>query len=210
MSMATQSQRTQVDLSEDQRDCYQEIANIAMGQAASLLARLLDVFIELPIPKVNLIEITDLHMALQSVDNNEAASAVCQGFAGGGITGEALIIFNDSGFDDIASLMRYTGEQSEAMHVELLMDISNILIGAFLKSLAEQMDVRFSQDHPTVLGQHKPIRDLLRPAEQSWKSTLAIEITYAIEHHNVHCDLLLLFTEESIPLLNKKIAYMLD
>ena len=197
-------------LSEDQRDCYQEIANIAMGQAADLLARLLGVFIKLPIPKVNLFEITDLHMALQSVDQNEAASAVCQGFAGGGIAGESMIIFNDSGFDDIASLMRYTGEQSEAMHVELLMDISNILIGAFLKSLAEQLDIRFSQDHPTVLGQHKPIRDLLKPTDQAWKNTLAIEITYAIEHHNVHCDLLVLFTEESIPVMNKKIAHMLD
>ncbi|MCH8550593.1 MAG: histidine kinase [Natronospirillum sp.] len=197
-------------LSDIQRDCYQEIANVAMGQAADLLARLLNVFVELPIPQVNLFEITDLHMALQSLDQEEAASAVCQGFAGDGITGEALIIFNDSNFDDIARLMNYTGEHSEAMHVELLMDVANILIGAFLKGLAEQLDLAFSQGHPAVLGQHKPIRDLLRPTHQSWHQTLAIEIIYALENHPVNCDLLLLFTEDSIEVMNKKIAYLLE
>lgn len=197
-------------LDEESRDCLQEVANIAMGQAGDLLARLLGVFIKLPIPKVNLFDISDLHMALESLDQEEASSAVCQGFAGGGISGEALIIFNDSSFEDIASLMSYTGEQSEAMHVELLMDISNILIGAFLKSLSKQLEVGFSQDHPTVLGQHKPIPDLIKPASQSWESTLAIEISYAIENHNVNCDLLLLYTEESLPVLKQKIAYMLD
>lgn len=181
-----------------------------MGQAADLLARLLKVFIELPIPRVNLFEIADLHMALQALDQEEASSAVCQGFAGSGVTGEALIIFNDSSFEDIAGLMNYTGEHTEAMHIELLMDVANILIGAFLKSLAEQMEVSFSQGHPTVLGQHKPIRDLLKPVDQSWKRTLAIEITYAIEKHPVNCDLLILFTEESITTLNQKIAYLMD
>lgn len=197
-------------LTDIQRDCYQEIANVAMGQAADLLARLLDVFVKLPIPQVNLFEITDLHMALQSLDQDQAASAVCQGFAGDGITGEALIIFNDSSFEDIARLMSYTGEETEAMHVELLMDVANILIGAFMKGLAEQLDLNFSQGHPTVLGQHKPIRDLLRPASQSWHQTLAIEITYKLENHPVNCDLLLLFTEESIDVMNRKIAYLLD
>ena len=41
-------------LDPDLRDSYQEIANVAMGRAGDLLARLLDVFVELPIPNVNL------------------------------------------------------------------------------------------------------------------------------------------------------------
>ncbi|TGG95528.1 hypothetical protein E4656_03680 [Natronospirillum operosum] len=198
------------ELTEEQRDCYQEIANIAMGQAAALLSRLLGVFIKLPIPRVNLFELADLNMALQSLDHDEAASAVCQGFAGDGITGEALIIFNDSNFEDIAQLMNYSGEQSEAMHVELLMDVANILIGAFLKGLANQMDLTFSHGHPMVLGQHKLVRDLLQPSRQPWQQTLAIEITYSLEDHPVNCDLLLLFTEDSIRIMNQKVAYLLD
>ena len=44
-----------ISLSEDERDCYQEITNVAMGQAADRLARLLDVYVVLPIPNVNVI-----------------------------------------------------------------------------------------------------------------------------------------------------------
>jgi CheY-like chemotaxis protein len=41
--------KSDVSLSADMRDCCQEIANVAMGRAGDLLARLLNVFVELPI-----------------------------------------------------------------------------------------------------------------------------------------------------------------
>ena len=43
-------------LNEELRDVYQEVTNVAMGQAADSLARLLDVFVVLPIPNVNILE----------------------------------------------------------------------------------------------------------------------------------------------------------
>ena len=55
----------EITLSADMRDCYQEIANVAMGRAGDLLARLLNVFVELPIPNVNFIEVSELRMALK-------------------------------------------------------------------------------------------------------------------------------------------------
>ena len=85
-------------LKPDLRDCYQEIANVAMGRAGDLLARLLDVFVLLPIPNVNLIEVSELSMALTSVATNDTTSGICQGFIGAGVSGEALLILNDSSF----------------------------------------------------------------------------------------------------------------
>ena len=114
------------------RDVYQEITNVAMGQAGSLLARLLDVFVELPIPNVNVLEVNELSMALQSIDDNDTTSGVCQGFIGGGVSGEALLLLNDSSFKEIASLMKYEGEVNQHVELELLMDIGNILIGSLL------------------------------------------------------------------------------
>ena len=85
-------------INEEQRDCYQEITNVAMGQAADRLARLLNVYVILPIPKVNMISASELHMALADTTSNENVSAVCQGFIGQGIAGEALLVFNDASF----------------------------------------------------------------------------------------------------------------
>jgi len=71
-------------LAPDIRDCYQEITNIAMGQAGDHLARILNVFVKLPIPNVNLIEVSELHMMLQDIEDKDTVSGICQGFLGVG------------------------------------------------------------------------------------------------------------------------------
>lgn len=189
------------------RDSYQEISNVSMGQAADLLARLLDAFVVLPIPSVNNIELSELQMALQEVAAQDTVSSVCQGFIGNGICGEALTIFNDSSFKDIAKLMRYEGELDNSVELELLADIASVLSGAFLKAFADQLDIQFSQGHPVVLGQHCNVADLITTANKSWKETLAIEITYTLEKFNVNCDLLILFTEDSVEELNSRVSF---
>jgi len=197
-------------LSSDLRDCYQEISNVAMGRAGDLLARLLDVFVELPIPNVNFIEVSEIRMALKDVEANESTSGICQGFISAGISGEALLILNDSSFKDIASLMNYQYDEDEGTELELLMDLANVLIGACLKGISEQLDIDFSQGHPVVLGQHRRISELIANNASKWKKTLAIEISYSIENYPIKCDLLLLFTEKSMQTLNNKLAYLLD
>ena len=192
------------------RDCIQEIANVAMGQAADLLARLLNVFVKLPIPNVNLLESTELEMALSQTDGNTTYSAVCQGFIGAGICGEALLIFSDSSFEDIAKLLNYKGEINRMIELELLMEVASILVGACTNGIAQQLDTSFSQGHPVVLGQHVKVGNLIKANSKRWKQTLAIEITYEIENYNISCDLLLLFTEDSLDNLNRRLSYLMD
>ena len=192
------------------RDALQEVSNIAMGKAGDLLARLLDVFVLLPIPNVNTLETSELHMALTSVASDSNVSAVCQGFISSGIAGEAIIIFHDSCFSDMAKLLKYQEAVDDHVQIEVMNDISNILIGAFLNGLAEQLDIHFSQGQPNVLGQHCHIDELITDRQSHWQNTLTIEVNYRIENYNIKCDLLLLFTEDSIDTLTNKIGYLLN
>ncbi|MCW8879894.1 MAG: response regulator [Kangiellaceae bacterium] len=189
-------------------DACQEVANVAMGRAGASLAEFLNVFVELPVPRVNHIELSELTMALQFSEHNNTVSSVCQGFIGPGISGEALMIFNDSSFKSIAKLMKYQGEINDHVELELLMDISNILVGACLQGISDQLDVSLSQGHPVVLGQHVMIPQLLQGNKQ-WDKTLSIEINYSIENSGVDCDLLLLFTEDCIEQLKQRISYIM-
>ena len=202
-------QQESMNLTIEARDVYQELANVAMGQAGDLLARMLGGFVILPIPNVNVLEVSELHMALGSASRADTLSAVCQGFIGAGIAGEALILFHDSSFADLAKLMKHSGELNRGVELELLMDMSNVLIGAFLRGFANQLDTPFSQGHPVVLGQHSSIEALISTNQHRWKRTLAIEINYRIRDHKVQCDLLLLFTEDSIQYMNNKILHLL-
>lgn len=199
------SEPHELALTQDQSDCYQELANIAMGQAANNLAKRLNVFVILPIPHVSIVELSDLQMTLMDASSSKNMSAICQGFAGAGICGEALLIFNDICFDDLSQLMISSSKyQLEVQERELLMDMSSLLIGAFLKSFGEQLDLTFNQGHPQVLGQNCPVSELLKPGHEQWKKALSIDILYCIENTNINCDVIILFTEDSVKKLNEK------
>jgi chemotaxis protein CheC len=200
-------------LTEEQRDCLQEITNVAMGQAGDRLARLLDVFVVLSIPHVSVLNPTDIAMTLNSLNqesDQQVVHGVCQGFIGGGVAGEAMLIFNDTDFNDLANLLKYGKALDEHAENELLMDTANVLNGACLRGLAEQLDTHFSFGPPMLLGQHCNLHDLVMGNKMKWKQALVIEINYAIENHKINCDLLLVIAEQSISGLIEKLEYLLD
>lgn len=191
------------------RDALREVSNVAMGRAAALLAKALGVFVQLPLPQVNIFEVSELHMTLTDAMRGEHMSAVCQGFIGDGIAGEALLLFHDSEVADMARLLAWQ-PKDDLETSEMLLDLASILIGACLAGIAEQIDVRFSQGHPLLLGQHASIERLIHLNQRRWKKTLAVEISYSLEAHNIHFDLLLLFTEDSILRLTHKLNYLIN
>lgn len=194
----------------DIRDVYQEVANVAMGRAGDLLAQLLDEFVQLSVPYVNIIETSELTMTLKSLEENTEAKALCQGFIASGVSGEALLVFYNTSFADMAMLMGLAKPKDADTEIEVLNDTGNVLIGAFLSALFEQLDMTFSQAHPMVLDQHKDVTQLINKNSQKWQKTLTMEINYQIENFQVECDLLLLFADDSIPTLNNKLAYLLE
>lgn len=187
-------------------ECYQELANVAMGQAADRLARLLKVFIELPIPRVQLVELCELDMALHQATGDNPVTTICQGFIAPGIAGEALLMFSDSSSQDLAHLLGHEGEITDKIERELMMDIANLLIGAFLNGLGSQLDLSFGQGSPLILGQHCSVPNLQQNGR--WTRTLSIDICYRIEGRDLSCDLLLLFTEDSLPAMNELVRHL--
>lgn len=189
-------------------DTLQEQANVAMGQAGNLLARLLGVFVELAVPKVNTLASSELHMALSAGGTHRKWSGVCQGFVGGSLAGEALLLFSDSSIEDMSALLGYTGEEVEHKDIEVLMDLSGILVGAFLKGLGAQLGLSLRTSHPVVLGTHVQMDDLLYQSRHRPEQMLTIELSFAVEGHDILGNLLLLFTEDSIPRLRQRLDYL--
>ncbi|MCK9801570.1 response regulator [Pseudomonas chlororaphis] len=190
------------------RDAFRETINVSMGYAAALIAKVLDVFVNLPIPHVNILEAGELQMLLSDANRTQQLTAICQGYIGSGIAGEALLMFHDSEVADIARLMEQDSAKYQEM--EVLIDLASVLIGACLSSIAEQLDVVFSVGHPQVLGEHTSIDELIRLNQQRWETTQAVEISYSLEEQNIHFDLLLLFTESSMELLAQKLSYLMN
>ncbi len=196
------------DRSTTWHDVLQEQANIAMGQAGDLLARLLGVFVALSVPRVNMLAASELNMALVAGSSHHKWSGVSQGFVGGGLAGEALLLFSDSSVEDMSTLLGYRDEHTEHKELEVLMDLSGILAGAFLKGLGEQLHLSPRITPPVVLGTHVTMDDLLHHNSHLWEQMLSIEVSFAVEEHEILGNLLLLFTEDSIPRLRETLDYL--
>jgi len=77
---------------EDQTDALQEVANIAMGQAGDSLARILDNFVTLSVPRIRQIAVHELADTVTTmVGDEEEVSAVRQAFYNS-LRGEARAI----------------------------------------------------------------------------------------------------------------------
>ncbi|PYF82410.1 response regulator receiver protein [Marinomonas alcarazii] len=191
-------------------ECLQEISNIAMGRAASVLAEMLNVFIKLPVPTVNILEVSELQMALDYSVKKDSCSAVSQGYVGSGIAFETLLIFSDSSFPDMAKLLGVTDAITRELETELLMDVSSVLVGPFMAAIGKQLNIDFSHSHPILLGQHVKIADLINEKKAMWKRTLAVEIVYEVENYQISCDLIMLFTEDSVPTLENLLSFLVE
>lgn len=195
------------DFDPDFKDWCQELSNIAMGRAADLLARVVEEGVVMSVPKVNAMKRCELDMMLRTTSNNENVVAINQGFIGGGMAGETMIVFDAGDINNLATLMNYEGEIIEKVGQEILIDVANILVGAFLKGFADQLDVNFGQGLPEIYKKD-PEEQLLSDAVK--KNILTIELTYLLGKDEINCDQLVLFTEKATNALQKIIDYAMD
>ncbi len=204
------------EITEDQRDCLQEIVNVAMGQAGESLACLLEVFVQLSVPRIRLIESKDITPELQKMIGSDDAkvSAVRQAFYRSSgrldIQGEALLVFSDTSFHDLAELMAYEEELTLNAEQELLLDVSNILNGACLTGIAEQLESELGYSPPSLIGSNLATDKILSEEQLSWAEALMIEITYRLENRSFNCNLMFLMTGKSIRALLTAIDEFLD
>ena len=100
-------------INEDQRDCLQEIVNVAMGQAGESLACLLEVFVQLGVPRIHLVACDDITPQLTAMIDaqHDKVTAVRQAFYRSkgklDIQGEALLVFSDASLTDLTMYQCY-------------------------------------------------------------------------------------------------------
>ncbi len=189
---------------------YQEVTNVAMGQAADLLARLLKVFIELPIPQVHKISSVQLQQRISETIPPTQISVVGQGFVSAGVSGEALLFVEESDLQGLAKLIGHQSELDPVLQLDLLMEVANILIGACMAGFAEQLDLKFSMGHPAILGRAIDASEVPLKAAEADEQLLMIEIRYGINAHQINCTLLLVFTGDSIDELDERINLLME
>jgi chemotaxis protein CheC len=177
-------------------DALSELVNIGMGQAGDSLARLFNTFIHLSIPRLELVEPARVTSAIAAlVGTPDPVVAVRQAFSSR-IRGEAIAIYPAAGCDALADLVGYSDVSSD----ELLLEISNILVGACVGALASQFSLALSFSPPSILGR-APVPELFETGQLPWNRALIAEVNFRVDERAFCCHLLTFWPDASIDVL---------
>lgn len=183
---------------EEQRDCLQEIINVAMGLASDKLARFLNTFVHLQVPSIALVGAEHLPAEIETRYQDIEAAMVSQGFFGNeGLRGEAIVLYQMENAHKISALLGY--EPGDVSEIEMLTDISSVLTTTFLNGLAEQLDNSMSYSAPRILSsRNRDIAEVLTNTSFHWEHALKVDISYQLIDHSFNCDMVLLIPGEAV------------
>jgi len=200
-------------INEDQRDCLQELTNVAMGAAAESLANFTGTFVNLPIPKIVCIDSAHFIDSLGQIEGYESLSSISQLFKISGLDCYAMIVINDESISDLA---RFTGRSllSEGEETAggavagqvvnddkvktLLHDLCNTINKTCLDRFGEMIEGKLEAEPPKINDLHVPLESIHIDSLSNSEKLLSVEINYHIENQPFNCDLLLLFPEDSL------------
>lgn len=185
-------------LTADQTDALQEVTNIAMGQAGSSLANILGVFVNLSVPRIRVLDAASIGTAISDmVGKDKEITAARQSFHGT-MRGEALVIYDQEGCMDLADLMGYDGQLDASAEREILLDVSNVQVGACLGGIADLLEASLTYSAPSIMAERIPVDRLIDPKKMTWNYALLVEVNFTLEARNFMSHMTFLMPEESI------------
>lgn len=197
------------DLSPNQTDMLQEIVNIAMGQAADSLARVFDCFVRLSVPRIALIEATRIRDSMAAlVKDDTLITAVRQSFCDD-LSGEAIALFRADSFRGLSALMDFPDLEPQS-EKEQLLDISNILVGACLNGIAEQLSANLSFSPPSLIAQNTTARELLTPSSLPWDYALQVEVNFSLENRDFMSHVIIMMPQDAVGSLQHSLEQFLE
>ncbi|AOJ67023.1 chemotaxis protein [Burkholderia ubonensis] len=219
----------------EQRDALQEIANLAMGRAAARLASLLGRFIELSVPRVRVVQASDAGKALREMTGiHDNVTAVRQGFRSD-IKGEALVLCRTANVNRLAALVDHSfgdaasdqrtrdddevdeagdetavalGESSS--QDELVFDVANVLMGACVSSILDELGRTPVFFPPGLLGANVSFDDVFQPTVLAWSVALLLEVNLGLEDDAFRAHFVMLMAEDSIRLMGDALDALLS
>lgn len=188
-------------LTEDQIDALQELVNIGVGRAASMLNQMVDSRIILEIPYIKVLNAADLHQELAKKFNEHCFAAVRQGFSGS-FRGTAELVFPTESASKLVAVL--TGEEQgspdlDAVKIGTLSEIGNILINSVMGSISNVLKQHINYALPMYL--EDTVGNLLSLASVNNSTIILAQTRFLIERLEITGDMLLIFELSSFDAL---------
>ena len=178
-----------------QLDALQELVNVGVGHAASILNEMLGAYIHLQVPCVKVLPANEANLELALQIGDTYVSAMQLKFTGS-LGGTALLIFPlDSAAQLVTMLM---GEETDLPDLDAvkrgtLCEVGNILLNSVMGEISNALSQSLNYSIPFYF--EKKIQDILTASDVMITSTILLAQTHLICHSlQVTGDIILVFT----------------
>ncbi len=192
------------DFSEEEKDILQEVMNIAFGQATSDLAELIDIYVVLNIPKINLVHAEGLPDYIQeTIKDFKTTSVVSQSYWGK-LKGNALLIFPSGAGRELITMFDPESKESASddqlniLENETLIEVGNILIGACIGKLTEMLNDHTAYSPPRVINHDSSESGLFNNIIKPDSSAITMSTVFSFNDRDVNGSLFLINDPETI------------
>ena len=202
--------KSNITLTEDEKDCLQELMNVAYGSATAAITEILDAFAKLSIPKIQIINANELDTYLSNELNLEVEHLVSLQQINGTLCGENMFVIDKQSAKNIA--YKFGLEEDEVNDEEIadvVLEITNILSSSTISKLAEDIDTNVSFSAPTIktLTSVDQLKNLFI---SKYQKVITISTELKFEDLDIHGELFIFTTDNSIVYIKEKLNKILD
>ena len=187
-----------ITLSDDEKDCLQELMNVAYGSATAAISDILDAFATLSIPNIKIINADELNDYLSSELNLEVEHIVSLQQINGILSGENMFVINKESAKNIA--YKFGIEENEVNDEEIadvVLEITNILSSSTISKLAEDIDTNVSFSAP-MIKKLTSVDQLKNLFISKYKKVITISTELKFEDLDINGELFIFTTDNSI------------
>ena len=202
--------KSNITLTEDEKDCLQELMNVAYGSATAAITEILDAFAKLSIPKIQIINASELKTYLSNELNLEVEHLVSLQQINGTLCGENMFVIDKQSAKNIA--YKFGLEEDEVNDEEIadvVLEITNILSSSTISKLAEDIDTNVSFSAPTIKTL-TTIEQLKNLFISKYEKVIIISTQLKFEDLDINAELFIFTTDNSILYIKEKLNKILD
>jgi chemotaxis protein CheC len=201
---------------DEEKDILQEIMNIAFGNATAELGEVIDIYVELSAPSIQVLDIGEIPDYLTDrMKLHTETSIVAQNFWGDFKGYSILVLPNRAGRSLISILEDDEADEPELRPIagqekEVLMEVGNILIGACVGKVCELLNTFVTYTPPQVIHENSDeYSDFTRSFDPSQRAIL-METIFKFKKVDINGLLLIITNQEAIEWLRKALHSFME
>lgn len=198
------------DYDNDRQEAIQAILNSAMGSAAKNLSRVIDSDVELDEPRTHWVNKNNLETTLANINLPEQSIAMRQSFRGH-LRGEILILLEHGArHHRLGKVMGYEENMSARNIQELTLELSNILSGACISGLSNELNIKLRFGSPSIISQKTSVNNIFSKRQLQWTDALFMDVSYTVNSISLKTNLILCMIEEDSQILYQLIDHKMN